>query len=76
MILFNIFQLWKSWISVSVNIWCASAGIRILMSICDGLGPYTFSRKMENMRPMMEEMDEKMFISRQSWHFFFIVDKI
>ena len=35
------------------------AGITILMSISDGLGPSIFCRKMEKARPMMEEMDGK-----------------
>ena len=33
------------------------AGIDILMSIYDGLGPSVFCRKMEKVRPMREEMD-------------------
>ena len=32
------------------------AGINTLMSISDGLGPSIFCRKMENSRPMSEEM--------------------
>ena len=45
------------------NIFCktvnksAGAGINTLMSISDGLGPSIFCRKMENARPMGEEMD-------------------
>ena len=35
------------------------AGINALMSISDGLGPSIFCRKMENARPMREEMDGK-----------------
>ena len=35
------------------------AGIGTLMSISDGLGPSIFCRKMEKLRPMMEEMDGK-----------------
>ena len=46
------------------------------MSISDGLGAYFFRRKMEKTRPMREEMDEKMFISRQSQHFSFAVSMI
>ena len=41
------------------------------MSVSDGLGRYIFCRKMEKMRPMREEMDGKMFISRESWDFLF-----
>ena len=33
------------------------AGINTLMSISDGLGPSIFCRKMEEARPMREEMD-------------------
>ena len=36
------------------------AGIDTLMSISDGLGPSTFSRKMEKARPLREEMDGKL----------------
>ena len=35
------------------------AGINALMSISDGLGPSIFGRKMEKVRPMMEEVVEK-----------------
>ena len=35
------------------------AGINTLMSICDGLVPSIFCRKMENARSMKEEMDGK-----------------
>ena len=35
------------------------AGRNTLMSISDGLGPSIFCRKMENARPMKEEMDGK-----------------
>ena len=39
----------------------------------DGLGPNIFRRKMEKSRHKRDEMDGKLFISRQSWHFSFIV---
>ena len=46
------------------------AGIDTLMSISDGLGSSIFCRKMEEARPMREEMDGKfVFFSRQSRHF-------
>ena len=35
------------------------AGINILMSISDGLGPSIVCRKMEKARPMSEEIDGK-----------------
>ena len=47
------------------NIFCRTvdknvgAGIDTLMSISDGLGPSIFCRKMENARPMREEVDGK-----------------
>ena len=37
----------------------ASAGIKTLMSISDGLGASIFCRKMEKAHPMREEMDGK-----------------
>ena len=35
----------------------------------DGLGSYIFHRKMEKTQPMREEMDGKVFISRQNRQF-------
>ena len=46
-------------------------GISTLMYTSDGSSRYFLSRKMENTRPMREEMDGKVFISRQTWHFSF-----
>ena len=43
------------------------------MSNSDELGPASSRRKMERARPMGEEMDGKVFISRQSRHFSFDV---
>ena len=51
---------------------CVGPGIITLMSISDGLGSYIFYRTMEKMRPMGEEMDEEVFNSHQSRHFFFV----
>ena len=42
------------------------------MYFSDGLDPYTFRRKMEKTRSIKEEMDGKVFISRQSRHFSFV----
>ena len=39
------------------------------MSILDGLGQSFFCRKVEKTRPMREEMDRKVFVSRQGRHF-------
>ena len=58
------------------NIYCVGVGMNTLMSISDGFGFYNFCGKMEKMRPIWEKMDGKVFISRQSRHFFFIVDMI
>ena len=55
---------------VYTSIYCLGAGKGTFMSISDGLGPYFLCRKMEKMRYMGEGMGGKVFISRQSWHFF------
>ena len=44
-----------------------------LISIFDRLDPYIFRRKMEKTRSLKEEMDGKVFISRQSRHISFVV---
>ena len=46
------------------------AGITTLMSISDGYDRTLFCRKMET-RSVREEMDGRVFISRQSRHLFF-----
>ena len=46
------------------------------MSVSGGLGPYIFHRKVEKTQPLREEMDGKVFISRQSRHFLFIVNVV
>ena len=43
-----------------------------LMSISDGLNPYSSRRKMEKTRSMKEEKDGEVFISHQNRHFSFI----
>ena len=43
-----------------------------LMSISDGLNPYSSRWKMEKTRSMKEEKDGEVFISHQSRHFSFI----
>ena len=60
------------WSFVDVIIYYVNAGITALMSIFDGLDPYFSVEKMEKTRPMKEEMDGEVFISRQSRHFSFI----
>ena len=47
-------------------------GVTTLMSTSDGLDPYFFRRKKEKTRFMKEEMDGELFVTRQSWHFFFL----
>ena len=50
---------------------CVGAGITTLMSISDGWDRTLFRRKMEKTRSVREEMDGRVFISRQSRHLFF-----
>ena len=50
---------------------CVGAGITTLMSISDGSDRTLFCRKMERTRSVREEMDGRVFISRQSRHLFF-----
>ena len=65
----SIFQLWKYLRSyVYVCIYYVGAGITTLMSISDGSDLYLFCRKMERTRSVREEMDGRVFISRQSRH--------
>ena len=52
------------------------AGIGPLISSADGLNPYIFRLKMEETWPMREKMYGKVFISRQSPLFVFIVSMI
>ena len=53
---------------VYVIIFCVGAGITTLMSISDGSDPYFFRRKMEKTRCMKEEMDGRVFTSRNCRH--------
>ena len=46
------------------------------MCISDGLDPNSLCRKVEKTRSMKEEMDEKLFSSRQSRHFSFVNNMI
>ena len=50
---------------------CVGAGITTLMSFSDGSDRTLFCRKMEKTRSVREEMDGRVFISRQSRHLFF-----
>ena len=50
--------------SICTSTYCAGAGKITLMSIPHELGLYIFRWKMEKTRPMREEMDGKVFISR------------
>ena len=57
-----------------VIIYYVGAGITTLMSISDGSDRTFFRRKMEKTRSVREEMDGKVFISRQSRHPFPLVN--
>ena len=66
------------WSFAYVNIYCVGAGISTLISISDWSDPYIFRRKMEKTRSVKEEMEGKLFISRQSRHvsFVFVMIKV
>ena len=49
--------------------WEAGADISTLISISDRLGPSIFRQKIESTRLMRDEINGKVFILRQSWHF-------
>ena len=59
------------WLFNYVIIYCVGAGINTLISISDWSDPYIFRRMMEKTRSVKEEMEGKLFISRQSRHIFF-----
>ena len=61
------------WLFVYVIIYCVGAGIITLISISDWSDTYIFRRKMEKTRSVKEEMEGKLFISRQSRHIFFVI---
>ena len=63
---FQIPQLKKWYILVK---WDVGARTSTLMSFSDGLGPSNYHRKMEGTRPMREQLDGKLFLSGQIWHF-------
>ena len=56
---------------VYVPIFFVHAGIVVLMFVPNGPVPHSFSGKVELTRSVREQMDEKLFISRQSWPFSF-----
>ena len=60
----------------SCFIYCVGAGITTLMSISDGSDCTLFCRKMERTRSVRDEMDGKVFISRQSRIFSLIYNMI
>ena len=57
-------------IFVYVIIYCVGAGKTTLMSVSAGSDRTLFCRKMERTRSVREEMDGRVFISRQSRHSF------
>ena len=63
---FPTFQLRKRVVFVK---WDVGARKWTLMSISDELGPSISQRKMERTRSMREEMDGKVFVSRQYQYF-------
>ena len=64
------------WSFVYVIIYYVGAGISTLISISDWSDPYIFRRKMEKTRSVKEEMEGKLFISRQSRHISFVIIRI
>ena len=58
---------------VYVIIYCLGAGISTLISISDWSDPYIFRQKMEKTRSVKEDMEGKLFISRQSRHISFVI---
>ena len=66
----------KSLIFVYVYIYYVGAGITTLMSISDGSDRNFFCRKMEKTRSVKEEMDGRVFISRQSRHRFSLINNM
>ena len=60
------------WSFVYVIIYCVGAGISTLISISDWSDPYFSRRKMEKTRCVKEEMEGKLFISRQSRPVYFL----
>ena len=60
------------WSIVYVISYCVGAGISNLISISDWSDPYFFLRKMEKTRSLKEEMEGKLFFSRQSRHISFV----
>ena len=57
-----------------VLIYCVGAGITTLMSISDGSDRTFFCRNMEKTQSVREEMDGRVFISRQSRHPFYLIN--
>ena len=61
------------WSFVYAIIFCVDAGISTLISISNWSDLYIFRRKMEKTRSVKEEMEGKLFISRQSRHISFVI---
>ena len=76
-VLLYLFPTWKwLWSLLYVAIYGVGAGITTFMSISDGSDPYLFCRKMERTWSVREEMDGKVFISRQSRHPFPLINNM
>ena len=61
------------WSLIYVIIYCVGAGISTLISISDWSDPYACRWKMEKTRSVKDEMEGKVFVSRQSRYIFFVV---
>ena len=69
-----IFELWKlSVIFVYTYGDCVGARISTLISNSDGLSPCFFRLKLEKTCRVREEVNGKVLVSHQSWHFLFLV---
>ena len=61
------------WPSVYVILYCVGAGISLLISISYCSDPYIFHWQMEKTRSVKEEMEGKLFNSRQSRYISFVI---
>ena len=70
----NNFPLWENfWYFVYTDIYCVGAGISTLTSLFNGFCPCFSRRKMGKTLITGVEIDRKVCISCQSWHFPFVI---
>ena len=71
---FSLFSFYRKsfWSFVYVINYCVGAGLSTLISFSDWSDPYNFRRKMDKTRSVKEELERKLFISRQSRHISFV----